>query len=97
MVVILNSFQSKQLGNELVNIDREQVGVIREEMNVTSSDPEVFVSITDTKPRYTTLWGENDISQSRSVYNSAHHKKKIKVLFRPPLIKRFDCPQPYII
>ena len=48
-------------------IDREQVGVIREEMNVTSSDPEVLVSITDTQSRYTTLWGENDISQSRSV------------------------------
>ena len=48
-------------------IDGEQVGVIREEMNVTSSEPEVFVSIADTQPRYTTLWGENDISQSRSV------------------------------
>ena len=48
-------------------IDREQVGVIREEMNVTSSEPEVFVSITDTQPRHTTLWGENDISQFRSV------------------------------
>lgn len=31
-------------------IDREQVGVIRKEMNVTSSEPEVFVSITDTQP-----------------------------------------------
>ena len=43
-------------------IDREQVGVIREEMNVTSSEPEVFVSITATQP-----WAENDISQRRSV------------------------------
>ena len=31
-------------------IDREQVGAIREEMNVTSSEPEVFVLITDTQP-----------------------------------------------
>lgn len=68
-------------------IDREQVGVIRKEMNVTSSEPEVFVSITDTQPR-----GAKIISASVGQFRTQRTTKKIKVLFRPPLIKRFECP-----
>ena len=68
-------------------IDREQVGVIREEMNVTSSEREVFVSITDTQP-----CGAKMISASVGQFRTQRTTKKNKVLFCPPLIKRFDCP-----
>ena len=68
-------------------IDREQVGVIREEMNVTSSEQEVFVSITDTQP-----CGAKMISASVGQFRTQRTTKKIKVLFCPALIKRFDCP-----
>ena len=68
-------------------IDIEQVGVIREEMNVTSSEQEVFVSITDTQP-----CGAKMISASVGQFRTQRTTKKIKVLFCSPLIKRFDCP-----